>query len=93
MFIFQFVCPVPPYIIVSVCVCVLSHVRLFKTSLTIACQAPMFIEFCRQEYWSGLPFPIPGHLPDPRMGPGSPVSLALASGFFTIEPPGKLPIF
>jgi len=59
----------------------------------VACQAPMFIEFSRQEYWSGLPLPIPGHLPDPRMEPGSPMSLALASGFFTIEPPGKLPIF
>jgi len=42
--------------------------------------------FPRQEYWSRLPFPSPGYLPDPGMEPGSP---SLASGFFTTEPPGK----
>ena len=40
-------------------------------------------EFCRQEYWSGLPFPIPGVLPDPGLEPTSLGSLALAGGFFT----------
>ena len=42
--------------------------------------------FRRQEYWSGLPFPSPGDLPDPGTAPSSP---ALAVGFFTTEPPGK----
>ena len=42
--------------------------------------------FPRQEYWSGLPFPSPGDLPDPGIEPISP---ALAGGFFTTEPPGK----
>ena len=40
----------------------------------------------RQEYWSGLPFPLPGDLPDSGIKPASP---ALAGGFFTTEPPGK----
>ena len=47
--------------------------------------------FPRQEYWSELPFPSPGDIPDPEIefGPGiEPVSPALASGFFTTEPPG-----
>ena len=43
--------------------------------------------FPRQESWSGLPFPSPGDIPNPRMKPMSP---ALAGGFFTIELPGKL---
>ena len=43
----------------------------------------------RKEYWSGLPFPIPGDLPDPGIEPMSPVSPALAGGFFTTVPPGK----
>ena len=47
------------------------------------------VEFPRQEYWSGLPFPSPGDLPDPEMEPESPVAPALAGGFFTSEPPGK----
>ena len=45
--------------------------------------------FSRQEHWSGLPFPPPGDLPDPRIKPTSPASPALAGGFFTTEPPGK----
>ena len=43
----------------------------------------------RQEYWSGLPFPAPRDPPGPEIKPVSPVSLALAGGFFTTEPPGK----
>ena len=39
---------------------------------TVACQAPLSMEFSRQEYWSGLPFPSPGDLPDPGIEPGSP---------------------
>jgi len=44
------------------------------------------MEFSRQEYWSGLPFPTPGDLPDPGIEPTSP---ALAGGFFTTKPPGN----
>ena len=44
------------------------------------------MEFSRQEYWSGLPFPSPGDLPDPGIEPASPT---LAGGFFTSEPPDK----
>jgi len=43
---------------------------------TVACQAPLSVEFPRQEYWSGLPFPSPGDLPDPGIKPESPVSQA-----------------
>ena len=53
--------------------CVLSlfsRVWLFVTPWTVACQAPPSMEFSRQEYWSGLPFPSPGDLPNPRIKPG-----------------------
>ena len=59
----------------------------FVTPWTVACQAPLSMGFSRQEeYWSGLPFPSPGDLPDPGTEPASPV---LAGRFFTTEPPGK----
>ena len=47
------------------------HVRLFVASWTIAYQTPLPVEFSRQEYWSGLPFPAPGDLPNPRTKPES----------------------
>ena len=50
-------------------------------------QAPLFMKFSRQEYWSGLPFPSPGDLPDPGNEPGSP---ALQADPLLSEPPGKL---
>ena len=50
----------------------LSRVQLFVTPWTVAHQAPQSMEFSRQEYWSGLPFPSPGDLPDPGIKPGSP---------------------
>ena len=50
----------------------LSHVRLFATPWTVAYQVPLSMGFSRQEYWSGLPFPSPGDLPDPGIDPGSP---------------------
>ena len=53
---------------------------------TVARQAPLPMEFSRQGYWNGLPFPPPGDLPDPGIKPESP---ALAAGFLTLEPPGK----
>ena len=49
----------------------LSHVQLSWTPWTVACQAPAFMGFSRQEYWSGLPFPSPGDLPNPGIQPGS----------------------
>ena len=58
----------------------------FATSWTITHQAPLSMGFPRQEYWSGLPFPSPGDLPDPGIEPASP---ALADGFFTTDPSGK----
>jgi len=58
----------------------------FATSRTLVCQAPLFMGFPRQEYWSGLPFSSPGDLSDPGIKPVPP---ALAGGFFTTEPLGK----
>ena len=59
------------------CVYALSHVQSFVTPLTVAHQAPLSMGFPRQEYWSGLPFPPPGDLPDPGIGPTLPASPAL----------------
>ena len=59
----------------------LSHVRLLVTPWTVAHQAPPSMGFSRQEYWSGLPLPFPGDLPNPGIKPGSPT--------LTSEPPGK----
>ena len=67
----------------------LSHVQLFATPWTIAHQAPLSMEFSRQEYWSGLPFPSPGDLPDPGIKPASPMSLALQADSFPAEPLGS----
>ena len=61
----------------------LSRVRLLATPRTVAYQAPPSMEISRQEYWSELPFPAPGDLPDPGIEPWSPASPALAGGFFT----------
>ena len=54
----------------------LSHVWLFATPRNIAHQAPLSMEFSRQEFWSGLPFPSPGDLPNPRIEPRSPAQQA-----------------
>ena len=71
------------------CAQLLSHVWLFVTTWTVACQAPLSMGFSRQGYWSGLPFPSPGDVPNWGIKPGSPVSLALADKFSITEPPGK----
>ena len=60
--------------------------RLFATPQTTVSQAPPSIGFSRQEYWSGLPFPSPGDLPEPGIEPWSP---ALQADALTSEPPGK----
>ena len=64
----------------------LSRVGLFATQWTVFYQASPSMGFSRQEYWSGLPFPSPGDLPDPRIEPVSP---ALEADALTFEPPGK----
>ena len=71
------------------CCCYCLVVKLYlilATPWTVARQVPLSMGFPRQEYWRGLPFTSPGDLPNPRM---SPVSPALAGGFFTAEPLGK----
>ena len=71
---------------VSVKVKLLSHVRLFETPWTTAYQVPPSVGFSRQEYWSGLPFPSPGDLPNPGIEPRSPT---LQAYVLPSEPPGK----
>ena len=71
----------------------LSRAQLFATPWIIALQAPLSMEFSRQDYWSGLPFPSPGDLPDPGIEPASPVPPSLVGRFFTTAPPGKPKIY
>ena len=74
-------------------VCVLSrfsHVQLVVPLWTVTCQAPLSMGFSRQENWSVLPFPPPRDHPDPGVKPVSLACPALAGGFFTPKPPGKL---
>ena len=66
----------------------LSRVPLFATLWTVAYQGTPSMGFSRQEYWSGLPFPSPGDLPDPGIKPGSP---ALEADSLTSEPPENYP--
>ena len=61
-----------------------SRVRLFATPRTVAYKAPLSMEFSRQEYWGGLPFPSPGDLPDPGIEPRSPT---LQADALPSEPP------
>ena len=64
----------------------LSHAQLFVTPWTVARQAPLSTGFPRQENRSGLPFPLPGDLPNPGIESSSPAATTLASRFFTSEP-------
>ena len=66
-----------------------SAAQLCMTPLTVAHQTLLYKEFPRREYWSKLPFPTPGDLPDPGIKPMTPASPAFAGGLFTTEPPGK----
>ena len=66
-----------------------SGIQLFVTPWTVSCQAPLSMGFSRQEYWSKLPFPPPGDLPDPGTEPMSLMSPALAGEFFTASAAGK----
>ena len=72
--------------VASMFVLVIQLFQLFSTPWTIAHQAPPSMGFSRQEYWSGLPFPSPGDLPEPGIEPRSP---ALQADTLTSEPPGK----
>ena len=72
---------------VCVCVCVYTQSCLtFAIPSTVIHKAPLCMGFSRQEYWSGLPFPLPGDHPDARIKPSFP---STAGRFFIIEPPGK----
>ena len=73
------------------CVCVraCSVMSDSATPWTVAPQASLSMGFPRQEYWSGLSFPIPGDVPNPGIKPTSPASPALAGEFFTTESTGK----
>ena len=71
--------------------CVFSHAQSFATLWTVALKAPLSMGFSQQEYWSGLPYPPPGDLPNPGIKPRSSTSLvrlelALAVGFLTTDP-------
>ena len=66
-----------------------SCVQLFVTLWMVACQAPLSMGFPKQEYWSWLSFPHPGHLPDPGIEPASSTLPAWKGGFYTTESPGK----
>ena len=64
-----------------------SHVQLFVALWTVACQAPLSMEFSKQEYRNELPLPAPGDLPGPGIEPRSLASPALPVGFFTAAQP------
>ena len=77
-----------------ICVCVLScfsHVQLFATLRTGACQAPLSMGFSRQEHWIGLSCPSPGDLPDPGVEPMSLMSPTLVGRFFTTSAAWEIP--
>ena len=67
----------------------LSHVQLFVTLWTVACQAPLSMGFSRQEYWSGLPCPSPGDLPDPGIERRLVCPLHWQAGSSLLVPPGS----
>ena len=72
------------------CVCAQSYPTLYDPISTVPCQAPLSMEFSRQEYWNELPFPSPGNLPNPGIELLSLSSPALAGGSFTTALPNVL---
>ena len=82
-----------PVSFVTTCAQWLSRVPLFATLRTAARQAAPSMGFSRQEYWSGVPFPPPGDLPNPRMEPVSLGLPSLAGRFFSTEPSGEPPVY
>ena len=77
----------PPGKSLILSVCVLSHIHFFATPWTVAHQAPLSVGFSRQEYWSGLPFPSPGDIPN--LGT-EPVSPAWQADSLPLSHPGNL---
>ena len=75
------------YLAAAVAVESLSHVRLFVTPRTVAHQAPLSIDFPKQEYWRGLSFPSPGDLPDPGTKSESPAWQAYSLPLSHLESP------
>ena len=73
----------PPWHLLALPFLLLNHVQLFAISWTVVCQAPLSMEFSRQGYWSGLPFPSPGDLPIQRL------NLGLLHCSLPSESPGK----
>ena len=71
--------------------CVLSPVQLFVAPWTVAHQAPLLMEFSRQEYWGVVPFSSPGDLPNPGIEPASLMPAAFAGRFFTISTTWEAP--
>ena len=71
----------------------LQCVRIFVTPWTVAHQAPLSMGLSRQEYWSGLPGPPPGHLPDPGIEPVSPASSGLQAESLLLSHQGSPVIF
>ena len=67
-----------------------SHIQLFVTLWIVARRVPLSMGFSRQEYWSGLPCPPPGELPDPRIKPVSPVAPALQADSLPLSHQGSL---
>ena len=83
-------CATYPYSLLLLLSC-FSHVQLLVTAWTVAHQAPLSMGFSRHEYWSGLPCPPPGDLPDPGTEPTILMSPALAGGFFTTSSAREAP--
>ena len=77
------------YVWCAVCSSCLVVSDCFMTPWTVACQAPLSIEFSRQEYWIGLPFPAPGDHPNPAFQPLSPASLAFQVDFYCLSHQGS----
>ena len=81
------------FLTTDVCLWVFSYVQLFVALWTVAHRDPLFMDFSRQEYWSGLSFPSPGDLPDPEIKPMSPVqeaSLALQADSLPLSHQDKI---
>ena len=79
-----------PTVFARLCACSVAHsCPTLCSPVDCSIQDPLSMEFFRQEYWNGLPFPPPGDLPHPGIESRSPAFPALAGGFFSAEPPGK----
>ena len=82
-------CPLTDECIKKMQMCkLLSCVQLFVTPWTVACQAPLSMGFSQQAYWSGLPCPFPGDLPNPGIEPTSPVFPALQANSLLLSHQG-----